>query len=97
MLTVSISKLDQLGRELGSAAATILTNAKGDLGARLAHDGAVTKAIRSVENDWSKQRTAITDYLTAMGKGAKDAAALYAAIEEQISAAAIPSAITVTK
>lgn len=97
MLTVSTSKLDRLGQELQDAAATILRHAKGDLGSSLSRDGAVGKAMVSVEKDWSKQRTAITDYLIAVGKGAQDAARLYAAIEEQIRAAAIPSAIEVTR
>lgn len=97
MFTVSTSKLDRLGRELQDAAATILRHAKGDLGSSLSRDGAVSKAMISVEKDWSRQRKAITDYLTAIGKGAQDAAGLYAAIEEQIRSAAIPSAIEVTK
>ena len=97
MLTVSTSKLDRLGHELQDAAAAILRHAKGDLGSSLSCDGALSKAMISVEKDWSRQRTAITDYLTAVGQGAQDAAQLYAAIEEQIRSAAIPSAINVTK
>ena len=92
VLTVSTSQLDQLGRELQDAAQTILRHAKGDLGSSLSRDGAVSKAIVSVEHDWSKQRKAITDYLSAFGKGAQDAARFYAAVEHEIRSAAAPKA-----
>lgn len=92
VLTVSIDKLDQLGRELQDAAQMILRHAKGDLGSSLSRDGAVGKAIVSVEHDWSKQRTAITKYLSAVGTGAQDAARFYAAVEHEIRSAASPKA-----
>lgn len=90
VLTVSTAELDQLGRELQDAAQTILRHAQGDLGSSLSRDGAVSKAIVSVEHDWSKQRRAITDYLSDFGKGAQDAARFYEAVEKEIRSAASP-------
>jgi hypothetical protein len=91
MLSVSAPELERLAQELHGAAAAIRMHAQGDVGAMLAHDGEVTAALRSVERDWSRQRIAITGYLDGLGTAAHSAAMVYAAIEEQICAAAVPA------
>lgn len=97
MFTVSTCELDRLGRELRAACAVIIRHSKGDLGIQLANDGPLTKAILSVEHDWSRQRDSITKYLDQVGQGAHDAARLYDAIEREIERAAIPAGIKVTR
>ena len=97
MVTVSTSELDRLGRELQAAAAVILAHAHNDLGVQLAADGPLTAAVGSVERDWSKQRTAITDFLAKLGQGAQAAALLYDSIERQIGQAAAPTPSSATR
>ena len=84
MFAVHIESLRHAGTDLDSISVRLHSFAKSVMAEDLGGNNVLSAAMRSVEKDWSRQRSKICGYLSALSAGARSAAELYAAVEREL-------------
>lgn len=86
-IRVDYDGLHALAGRLAQLHTRIATDAARDLAGRCG-DPVVALALQDVEDDWSRRRQVVGDYLGAAGSAVAAAAAAYAAADHAVGAAA---------